>query len=347
MPKLEDYGRISAKERRWFAENYADNRAGVHWRARETFSKAALLWAETSTAGEEGRRKFKAAAGENVLRLTPNDLDGDRRPTDKLGLVAAVRFLSTVAGAAHVRPPRDRQDAWIIATDPRSIYRGKLIVLGEHDDGAVYGLRLHDVLDSRPLIAAAQREIGFDTKTGQPASIDDLIRLRYEQREAIFAPFTPKEPREQALARVEVQRLVEEDDRTLGTLWLELGPRIIDRDKGRDELDVERMNAVRSQLRNGQVPEVPKAEEPATDPAEQLAPPAPPPKAKLSEYEESKLRWREIEAGMKDASRRVTELAAQRWGMTFEEAERELARQVREAEQAEKNGGATKNGGAP
>jgi hypothetical protein len=279
MPrKLEDYGRIAHKTLKWYPEEYARPNGGVHWRAKKAFDAAADMWQLAAPDGEAGARKFREACGENILRLTPYDLDRDASPKERLRLVDAVKLIMVAGGHEHVRPPRAAGEVWVIATHPRSRFRGKLVALGEHEDGACYLLRLFDVLEAQPLIRAAHAEFGpVNVATGQPPTIDDLIALRAQQRAQIFAPPNVREPMEHAVARLELQRLIAEDDRILGTDFLVHGPKIADAYLSTSEvLDTRRLHDARELAREGKLPDA----QPATDPSSELAPPAPPPKEK-------------------------------------------------------------------
>lgn len=283
--QIGQWGRISTREQHFHRLIYGNAGHGVHGWALDAFQKAERVVAEGKGL----------PASRDIFRMTPETIGASG---SRLGLLDAWRFASKIWAIAILRAPTTSMDFPVLLSDPRSIFRGKPVVLGERPDGAVYGLRLHDALDGTVLAHAAQRE-GL-------ADIDALLRRRAEQRAAVFAPFAASESREQALARVDLQRAIEAAERSETIDWLLQGPRLIDASK-REDIDTKRLEEVRKAIRGGDIPAPPPKPE-LRDPADEIigkppAPEAPPKSEDLLAVERLDERKREIERLAADLDR--------------------------------------------
>lgn len=320
---LPDIVRISMKHRKAYPVPYADGTGGVHWQASEAFSRGQAAWLTCNAAGDTGRAWFAEMAGRNVVRMTSRDINHELPADRPLGVVAAVRFAMTSYGTKILRAPRNVHEHWVIDTAPNSTYRGKPMVFGARDDGAVYGLRLHDVERESILSISAKAE-------GLGDNIDALVARRCQQYEEVFAPINSREFIDSVTARVLIQRAIDADARVEGNLWWIHGPAILEEHvKGRTEKEAEQIRLVREQVKGLPKPYELPLEEPRRDPADDLAPPPPPPAPPKSPEriarEEADASFRELEAGLASSKRELVEMAARRLGVSADEAEEKLA----------------------
>ncbi len=315
MDRIGTFGRISAAKNTYHALEYGHSaRHGLHGWALDTFAAAERALAE----------KGALPASDTLFAIDGRALGNAGARVD---MITAVRFALETWATGIIRPPRSGVEFPVLATAPGSRYRGKPIVLGERA-GVVLAFRVYDAVDGAALQAVATRELGAD------GTIDALLAKRAATVAALRGPLTGTS-REEAIARVDLLRAIDEDAQKSGGLnWLLLGPEVLDRVKRAAEIREHELKSARERVRNGDVAPQ-KVEEPLRDPADDLLPPPPSPEKKQrSEHVIALERLDEMKRESAGVLTALVEREANRLGVTVEEAQRLFA-------EAEANGGAS------